>query len=337
MSITLPNLDDREFTDLVAEAKGMIPQLAPSWTDHNPSDPGITLIELFASICEMLMYRANRITEANKLVFLQLLMGKQWLANHRETLSTDRLIATAIAELRREERAISNADFENFALEAGTSIGQKEGPIARAYCRTKRNYELSPPFGQFPDAPGHVSLVIIPHDNPCDPVSVTRDNGWAKMVKDYIEPRRLLTTKLHVVPATYLPIGINLQLTIFEDYKEADVKHQALLALRDYFHPLNGGLDGNGWKLGDPVYLTKIFALLDQLPGIDYVEQVPGKNALVVVKDAASLPVGRLIPITGTPAMCGLKLFENELPQFEAGTERQVNTLGDLIIIKPSK
>ncbi len=35
MSITLPNLDDREFADMVAEAKGMIPQLAPSWTDHN--------------------------------------------------------------------------------------------------------------------------------------------------------------------------------------------------------------------------------------------------------------------------------------------------------------
>jgi len=48
MPLTLPVLDDRSFDDLVAEARALIPALAPEWTNHNPSDPGITLIELFA-------------------------------------------------------------------------------------------------------------------------------------------------------------------------------------------------------------------------------------------------------------------------------------------------
>ena len=48
MPLPVPNLDDRKFQELVDEAKRRIPRYAPAWTDHNVSDPGITLIELFA-------------------------------------------------------------------------------------------------------------------------------------------------------------------------------------------------------------------------------------------------------------------------------------------------
>src|SRR6266699_1306572 len=60
MPVPLPNLDDRRYDDLVAEARGLIPSLDSTWTNHNPSDPGITLVELFAWLSEMLMYRIDR-------------------------------------------------------------------------------------------------------------------------------------------------------------------------------------------------------------------------------------------------------------------------------------
>ena len=78
MPIPLPNLDDRAFDDLVAEGQRLIPGPAPSWTDHNPSDPGIAFIELFAYVTEMLLYRADRVGEANKQAFVKLLRGG-WL------------------------------------------------------------------------------------------------------------------------------------------------------------------------------------------------------------------------------------------------------------------
>ena len=71
MPLQLPNLDDRRYTDLVEEARGLIPTYAPEWTNHNPSDPGITLVELFAFLSEMLLYRLNRVTAANVLLFPQ--------------------------------------------------------------------------------------------------------------------------------------------------------------------------------------------------------------------------------------------------------------------------
>lgn len=68
-----PNLDDRTWKDLVADARGLIPTYAPQWTDHNPSDVGMTLIELFAFLVEGLTYRLNRVPEKNYIAFLNLL------------------------------------------------------------------------------------------------------------------------------------------------------------------------------------------------------------------------------------------------------------------------
>jgi hypothetical protein len=70
---TLPNLDQRTWDDLGAEARALIPMYAPDWTDHNPSDPGITIIEMLAWVIEQEIYRANRITARHQAAFLALL------------------------------------------------------------------------------------------------------------------------------------------------------------------------------------------------------------------------------------------------------------------------
>src|SRR5260370_34678953 len=65
-------LDDRRFEDLVAEARRRIPAYTPEWTDFNDSDPGITLIQLFAWLQEMILYRLNRVPQKNFVKFLEL-------------------------------------------------------------------------------------------------------------------------------------------------------------------------------------------------------------------------------------------------------------------------
>ena len=72
MPIPLPNLDDRRWADLVEEGRSLIPLYSPEWTDHNASDPGITLLEMFAWIAEMDVYQINRIPDRHKLKFLEL-------------------------------------------------------------------------------------------------------------------------------------------------------------------------------------------------------------------------------------------------------------------------
>jgi len=73
MALQTPNLDDRKFQDIVSEARRKIPLYCPEWTDYNLSDPGITLIELFAWMTDMLLYRMNRVPEKNYIKFMELI------------------------------------------------------------------------------------------------------------------------------------------------------------------------------------------------------------------------------------------------------------------------
>ncbi|MEH1909030.1 MAG: putative baseplate assembly protein [Nostoc sp.] len=67
------NLDDRSFDDLVEECITRIPRYCPEWTDHNLSDPGITLIELFAWLTDQMLLRFNQVPRKNYVAFLELL------------------------------------------------------------------------------------------------------------------------------------------------------------------------------------------------------------------------------------------------------------------------
>ncbi|TRV80684.1 putative baseplate assembly protein [Streptomyces sp. 130] len=73
MTLPSPNLDDRRFQGLVDEAKRLVQQRCPEWTDHNVSDPGVTLIEAFATMVDQLVYRVNRVPEKSYLTFLDLI------------------------------------------------------------------------------------------------------------------------------------------------------------------------------------------------------------------------------------------------------------------------
>ena len=73
MPLQIPNLDDRRYQELLDEALARVPVHNPEWTNFNKSDPGVTLIEIFAFLTESLLYRANQIPERNRRKFLSLL------------------------------------------------------------------------------------------------------------------------------------------------------------------------------------------------------------------------------------------------------------------------
>ncbi len=73
MAIVAPILDNRTFQQLKDDLVRRIPTFTPEWTDHNESDPGIALLELFASLGESLLFRFNQIPDRTKIAFLRLL------------------------------------------------------------------------------------------------------------------------------------------------------------------------------------------------------------------------------------------------------------------------
>ena len=82
MTLPMPHLDDRRFQGLVDDAKRLIAARCPEWSDHNVSDPGVTLIEAFAFMTDELVYRLNRVPDKLYIAFVaEFSRGKSELIN----------------------------------------------------------------------------------------------------------------------------------------------------------------------------------------------------------------------------------------------------------------
>ena len=134
--MTLPEitLDDRRFQDLVNEARLRISQRCPEWTEHNVSDPGITLIELFAWMTETLIYRLNRVPDKLHVALLELLgiqIAPPIAATTRAALPARRPAGRAGADPARRDRgrhgAHRRARSRSSSRRARTSRSRRRG------------------------------------------------------------------------------------------------------------------------------------------------------------------------------------------------------------------
>lgn len=320
MPITLPNLDDRRYADLVEEARGLLVTHAPALTNHNPSDPVVTLAELFAYFTEALLFRVDSITDTERTKFLRLLNGPGWTPPATRA-ELDAEVGRTVLELRRADRAVTPADYESLA-----SAADPLGQVARAHCIPERNLELADDAARRQPAPGHVSVVIVP-------LPGALGAELRSTVAAYLEPRRLLTARVHVVAPRLVPVRVRVTVRLSPDATDAQVRPRVLDALTRHLDAIVGS-GGAGWPIGRNVNVSEIYRVLDTLPGVDYVRRTVdpdtgGELDELVTDDAF---VDRLV--RGGGGLIAIALEQDELPQYQppaAGTA----TAGDIVIEQP--
>jgi hypothetical protein len=274
MTLPLPNLDDKTYSDLVAEAISQIPIEYPEWTDHNPSDTGIILIELLAWLTEMTLYRVNQIPDDNYASFIGLLKGKQWnlpnLSQQERQKSLESEIKNTLLELRHRYRAVTTEDYEKLVLEDwNQSPDSTNLKIARIKCLAQRDLSQ---LNSDNFAKGHISLVVIPELN-------NQVNKY-EILLNFLNQRKILTTRLHIIEPEYVSISIEAGLVLKDGAKAEKVKKEAEEEMTMFFDPLQSGKywQGKGWSFGRSVYLSELYKLLDDLEGVDYVENLQIKD-----------------------------------------------------------
>jgi hypothetical protein len=107
-----PKLDNRSFEELRQEAIQQLQAACPGWTDLSPSDPGIALVEAFAYLTQVMLYRLNRVPEKQYNAFLRL-------------IGITPLPPAAATTTLRFER--SGAGAERITIPAGTRVAA--GPV----------------------------------------------------------------------------------------------------------------------------------------------------------------------------------------------------------------
>ncbi|MFO5440195.1 MAG: baseplate J/gp47 family protein [Dolichospermum sp.] len=271
MNLPLPNLDDHSYDDLVQEAIALIPLEYPEWTDHNPTDTGIILIELFAWLTEMTLYQINQIPDQNYASFVSLLKGEQWTLPNKSAEEKQKQlqieIRKTLLELRNTYRAVTKEDYEKLILEEWKNSQDftEAESIARVNCLPLRNQNQT-------NAKGHITLVVVKDD---DNITSKETARYPNLFK-FLDQRRLLTTRIHLVAPKYISVNLETTLVIEDGIKPEDVKKNAQEALKYYFHTLRSGKywQGKGYPFGRNIYISELYQLLDNLSGVDYVKKL---------------------------------------------------------------
>jgi hypothetical protein len=244
-------LDDRTYADLVQEGLALVSATGRDWTNHNASDPGITLLELFAFVTETLVYRINRVTERERQAFARLLGATA-------PGGTPADVEDALRALRAPARLVTASEFEAAALAV-------DPRIKRAHCVSRLDLTARTRTARQVERPGYISVAIVAH------AAVRQRAELVAAVAREFENRRLLTVRVRVVEARPVRIGVRVRVVPRHGVSAAVLRGQVRRALESFLDHLVGGADGQGWPFGGAVYTSEIYRLLDDQPGVDYV------------------------------------------------------------------
>jgi predicted phage baseplate assembly protein len=168
------------------------------------------------------------------------------------------------AMLRHQDRAVTAADYRNLAVAVpGARVGRAEVlPLFKPQTRDL-------------NAPGVVSVMVLPDIPGVQPPCPRADRTLLGSVYAYLNPRSPATAEMYVIGTEYVGLGISVAVEVGGGYGLQAVGSQVELALRAYLWPLApGGLAQQGWPLGRTIRSLELEVQVSQVPGVVEVNQL---------------------------------------------------------------
>jgi len=189
------------------------------------------------------------------------------LCPRTDCATLDQLERSVVLSRRAPERATTLLDYERLALDIpGTRVIR-----ARAWAGLDPTYPCL-------SAPGTVTVVILPK---LPRVRPQPSPGLLRAVRQYLDRRRVIGTRLVVVGPKYLEVSVQAKIRAKAGASPERVREAVIVALNDFLHPLQGGPDRRGWPFGRDVYRSEILQTVDEVPGVDHVlalQLIPGEG-----------------------------------------------------------
>ena len=192
-------------------------------------------------------------------------------------------------DLRTRDRAVTAEDFAYLAGRTPTVA------VHKAYALARKIPNDSAASG-FVGKDGAVTVVFLPANDEATPQP---SEAQLRAVCEWLEPRRLITTELHVTGPRYTEIReIAAGLSVKADYDLRAVSEAAAAALSGFLHPLTGGSDGTGWPFGEDIFHADLYDRLLAVPGVRRVSgltlSLKSETDTNPLADVTALPDGHL-------------------------------------------
>ncbi len=332
MKIKIPDLD-KNYEDLIDELVQSIPNFSAEWTNFNPSDPGITLLELFSYIAEFLIYRSNQVTEKTYFNFLQLIAGarqldplddlqadlldqvKKWEKNQQADLPTIRAMVQRYWSYTN--RAISTRDFYALALEAYFSVDTAiPAPNINYRELTLTQLEQIRRVIVIPDENTFTINVLL---NP--PPAPALDSGALLLaVKNNLITKRPIGTVINVRMVHYTYICLYMALTISSSFAAKTIEDTIRTKIKAYLNSITGGNDHRGWPLGQSLALYELKLIAEDVEGVEDVDQVCLNHYEVIDEDGEKQLLKNLGQDAATKIALHLANIKNPGTYLKAGS-----------------
>jgi hypothetical protein len=185
------------------------------------------------------------------------------------------------AFIRHRNRLVSGDDYREIALATpGVDIARAE-PLALVH-----------PEQPEQDSAGAVTLLVVPRNDPEQPRAPRPDALFLDSICRHLEPRRILTTELHVRGPRYVGMVVAVGIDTLPGQDQATVRDLVERELVAFLSPIDGGFAAAGWPLGKTVEALELWARVSRVEGIAKV------NGLVLAETSGAvrerIPLGRL-------------------------------------------
>lgn len=179
--------------------------------------------------------------------------------------------------LRSRCRAVTADDYEFLAQQAASVRRAKALPLFHPDFPTVK-------------VPGAVSVIVVPDAPDAEP-RPTPSDGTLRTVCAYLDARRVLTAELYVLRPSYQQVVINADIVASDNADAAQVHDDIVQKLVDYFHPLRGGEDGQGWPFGGTIYYSRVYQHVFGVTGVASI------SSLLIVLDGEQMKECTDVPI----------------------------------------
>lgn len=166
--------------------------------------------------------------------------------------------------LKMPQRAVTLKDYEYLSLQTPNTKLAK----AKAFADSNKN---------------KVTVVVIPQSENYMPMA---KHSTKLKVEEYLDTKRLLTTKVQVVDAKYKVISV--KTTVFSQKQNpSELQIKVKKKLTEYLHPLYGGKNNAGWLFGESIYVSELYKVISSIVGVDTIEklQINGSTVSVIEID----------------------------------------------------
>ena len=206
------------------------------------------------------------------------------------------LLDRAPRSLRHRQRAVTQDDYEDLALQASTEV-------ARAKCVPLHDllsyaYEKVETEEQKQQGAGKVSVIIVPRSTAPKPLPTL---DLIRRVQAYLRERACVEAVVTVSGPLYLPVHVKVSLEIESNRYTETIRQEVLRRLDAYLHPLTGGRNGTGWSWGREPHVSDFYAVLNGIPHVRYVELHSATHDQAADKDV--FETRRFLVCAGTPTV----------------------------------